>query len=279
MKTVSALWIRNLKAFVRNKPALIMNLIFPFFFVYVFGEIFNIGVEEVESPLAFMLAGIVIATSFDLSFRVSSSTITDMTSGFMREVLVSPVSRLTIALGQFISSATIAVMQGMIIYTIGLFLGFKITTPATLLLTILCMAFVGLVFSGFGLLVATTTKNMQTFQAVTMALVMPMTFLSGAYIPISILNNVLTYIAYFNPMTYAVMLFRTVALEQMSLPTEQLLHMQLAIEIGDVVITPLISALILLIFGIVFLFLSTISFVKTDFSKFSRSMSDLEDYV
>lgn len=279
MKVGFALWVRNLKAFVRNKPALIMNLIFPFFFVYVFGEIFNMGVQTVESPTAFMLAGIIIATAFDVSFRVSTSTITDMTSGFMKEVLVSPVSRLTVAFGQFLSSGTIAVAQGIIIYCIGLFLGFKVTSPLTPIFTILGMAFVGLVFAGFGLLIATTTKNMQTFQAATMALTMPMTFISGAYIPLSMLNTVLTYIAYFNPMTYAVILFRTIVLEEMNASTSELVEMQLALKIGSVTITPVTSALILLVFGVVFLILSTIAFVKTDFSKFSRSMSDLEDYV
>jgi ABC-2 type transport system permease protein len=256
-----------------------MNLIFPFFFVYVFGEIFNMGVQSVESPMAYMLAGIIIATAFDVSFRVSTSTITDMTSGFMKEVLVSPVSRLTVALGQFLSSGTIAVAQGIIIYIIGLFLGFKVTSPMTPVLTILGMAFVGLVFAGFGLLIATTTKNMQAFQAASMALTMPMSFLSGAYIPLSMLNNVLTHIAYFNPMTYAVILFRTIVLEKMNAPTAELLEMQLALEVGSFTITPMVAALILLVFGGVFLILSTIAFVKTDFSKFSRSMSDLEDYV
>jgi 5-methyltetrahydrofolate--homocysteine methyltransferase len=59
-----------------------------------------------------MLAGIVIATVFQFSLSISSTTISDMASGFMKEVLVSPVSRLSIAGGQFLSGAVIGTIKG-----------------------------------------------------------------------------------------------------------------------------------------------------------------------
>ncbi|MCL2696007.1 MAG: ABC transporter permease, partial [Clostridiales bacterium] len=117
MRVIQALWVRNLKALIRNKPSLIFNLIFPFFFIFVFGEIFRN--DFIENPVTFMLAGIIIATVFESSLRVSSNTIDDMTSGFMKEVLVSPISRLNIAIGQFVSSAVVATAQGIIIFVAG----------------------------------------------------------------------------------------------------------------------------------------------------------------
>jgi ABC-2 type transport system permease protein len=272
MKVVHALWVRNLKAFIRNKPALIFNLVFPFFFIYVFGEIFRN--DHIENHISFMLAGIIIAAVFDSSLRVSSSTIDDMTSGFMKEVLVSPVSRLTIAIGQFASSATVAMIQGMIIFVVGFFIGLRVTSPLTVVYAIFAMVLVGLIFAGFGLLIATRAKNIQTFQAVTMALTMPMTFLSGAYIPLSMLNNVLTTIAYFNPMTYAVIFFRGIVLEKTNLPAEVLISEELALEIGRFTIEPLTSMLILVVFGAVFLCLSTIAFINVDFSRINRNKND-----
>ena len=272
MRVIHALWVRNLKNFIRNKPALIFNLIFPFFFIYVFGEIFRN--DYIENHISFMLAGIIIATVFDSSLRVSTSTIDDITSGFMKEVLVSPVSRLTIAVGQFISSATVAAVQGIIIFVVGFFIGLRVSSPLTIVYAVLAMIFVGLVFAGFGLLLATRTKNIQTFQAVSMAITMPMTFLSGAYIPLSLLNNVLTTIAYFNPMTYAVAFFRTIVLERSDLTVAELVTEELAFEIGRFTITPTTSILILLVFGLVFLLLSTIAFVRVDFSRMNRNKND-----
>jgi len=281
MQTVLALCMRNLKDFVRNKPRLIFSLVFPFFFIYVFGAIFENFAADMPidiAPFAYMLAGIAIATVFDVTLRISSSTIDDMSSGFMKEVLVSPVSRLSVAGGQFLSGAVIGMLNGLFILLGGLFLGFRIEGPMTVLYMIAAMIFVGLVFSGFGLFIATNTKSTQTFQVVSMALTMPMTFLSGAYIPVMSLPSALQVIARFNPLTYAVMLFRGISLEVMDLPAEMLLQADIAIQIGDFVVTPMIAALFLLGFGVLFLFLSTVTFARTDFSKMSRSAGDAVDW-
>ena len=272
MQTILALWIRNTKAFARDRTRLILSIIFPFFFIYVFSAIFQN--QFIENPVTYMLAGVLIATVFDFSLRISSSTIDDMVSGFMKEVLVSPVSRLSIAAGQFLSSATISTAQGLIIMIIGFFIGLRVSSPMTIVYTILAMAFVGIVFAGFGLFIASRTKNIQTFQVVLMAITMPMTFISGAYIPFSLLPQALVIIGYFNPMTYAVALFRTIILEKTNLPHEQLINEGLAFQFFGFTVTPFISMLILLVFGIIFLILSTLSFVKTDFSKINRIKND-----
>ena len=281
MATVFALCLRNLRDFVRNKARLIFSLIFPFFFIYVFGSIFENFVADTGvdiNPIFIMLAGIAIATVFDVTLRISSSTIDDMSSGFMKEVLVSPVSRLSIAGGQFLSGAVIGTINGFCIMVGGVILGFRISDPMTVVYITAVMVFVGFVFSGFGLFIATNTKNTQTFQMVSLVLTMPMTFLSGAYIPISELPRPLELIGYFNPLTYAVMLFRAVSLELTNAPTEVLLEAGFAIEIGSFVVTPVISALILAAFGALFLFLSTLTFARTDFSKMSRSAGDAVDF-
>lgn len=268
MKTIFALCFRNLKAFTRDRTRMVFSIIFPFFFVYIFSAIFKN--ESIENPVSYMLVGIIITTVFDTSLRISSSTIDDMVSGFMKEVLVSPVARLSIAVGQFLSSATISALEGFIILVVGFFIGFRVTSILTLLLVALLMIFVGLVFAGFGLFIASKTKSIQTYQIVSMAITMPMTFISGAYIPFSLLPKTLVILGYFNPMTYAVTLFRTVSLEKIDASTEELLANQLALQIGEFVITPWFSLLILFAFGLLFMFLSTLTFVRTDFSKINR---------
>jgi ABC-2 type transport system permease protein len=276
MQTVFALCVRNLKNFVRNRMGLAFSIAFPFFFIWIFSELFSFFVAE--NPISFMLAGIAIATVFDVALRISSSTIDDMSSGFMKEVLVSPVSRLSVAGGQFMSSAVIATLQGLIILLGGIFLGFRITSAITALYIILTMVAVGFVFAGFGLFIASNTKNTQTFQVVSMAITMPMTFLSGAYIPLSVVPATLQYISWFNPLTYAVALFRTISLERLDAPQEVLLQDGLAIQIGDFVVMPWLSAVILLVFGALFLLLSTITFSRTDFSKMSRNAGDYVEW-
>ena len=275
MYIIGALWFRNLKIFARNKVQLIFTIIMPFFFLYVFSAIFKN--DKIENPINYMLAGIVITTVFQTALSIATSTIEDIVSGFMKEVLVSPVRRIQIAVGQLLSAATIATLQGIIILIIGYFIGLKFKSIGTPFAVIAVMIAVGLVFSGLGLFLAALVKNSQTFQIVQTAITMPLTFLCGAYIPLSLLPKALQFVAYFNPMTYTTAFFRTIILEKTALTTPQLIAEQLAFKIGNFTITPPISMVIVLIFGAIFLLLATFVFSRVDFSKINRSKSKEAD--
>ena len=268
MRTIAALWLRNLKEFIRDRVKLITSLIIPFFFLYVFSSIFK--TDQVEDPTAFLLAGIIVATAFQTSLNIATSTIDDTVSGFMKEILVSPTSRFKVALGQILSAATIASAQGILILIIGLFTGLKFQHWETIFYVLLALILVGLVFSGFGLFLASMVKSSSTFQVVQQAVVLPFTFLSGAYIPITLLPKVLQFVAYFNPMTYTTAFFRTIMLEKSSLTQTEWLQEGLAFDFNGFIITPWISGIIMSIFGLLFLFLATRSFVNADFNKISR---------
>jgi ABC-2 type transport system permease protein len=275
MNTIFALWKRGLKAFIRNRIGLVFSLLFPFFFVYVFGAIFKN--DFIENPIAYMLSGVIIATVFESSLNLASSTVDDMVSGFMKEVLVSPAKRISVAIGQLLSAATVATIQGVLILILGLFAGIKFTSLATPVFVLCAMITVGLVFSGVGLYLATIVRSGQTFQIIKTAVTLPLTFLSGAYIPIDMLPNSLKYVAYLNPMTYTTAFFRMIVLEKTNLSTAELVKEGLAIDINGFIVTPIISFIIILAVGIIFLILSTYSFVKTDFSRVNRSSNDAND--
>lgn len=272
MNTVLVLWIRGLKAFVRNRTGLIFSLIFPFFFVYVFGAIFK--TDYIDNPIAYMLSGVIITTVFESSLNLASSTVDDMVSGFMKEVLVSPAKRIAVAVGQLLSAATVSTIQGILVLAIGLFVGIQFTTWTTPLFVLCAMISVGLVFSGVGLFMATKVRNGQTFQIVKTAITMPLTFISGAYIPLDLLPDSLRFVAYFNPMTYATAFFRMIVLEKTDLSSAELVREGLAIDINGFIVTPFLSFVIIIAIGLVFLFLSTNSFIKTDFSRVNRSAND-----
>lgn len=270
MTVVYALWLRNIKTFVRDRVRLVISIAIPFFFIYVFSAIFR--TDQVENPAAFMLAGVLIVTVFQTSLSIATSTIDDMISGFMKEVLVSPASRFQVAFGQLLSAATIASFQGMLILIVGLATDLSFVNWYTPIYALAAMILVGTVFSGLGLFLATKAKSAQTFQLVQQAIVLPFTFLSGAYIPLSLLPDALRYIAYLNPMTYTTAFFRTIILEKGNLSTAELLETGLALNLNGFIVLPWMSALIITLFGLFFLFLATTSFVNADFSKFSRAV-------
>jgi len=271
MRIIYALWHRNLKLFVRNRVQLVFTLLMPFFFLYIFSAVFKN--EAIDNPVNYMLAGIVITDVFQTSLSIATGTIEDIVSGFMKEVLVSPVKRMQIAAGQLLSAATISTLQGVLVLVIGCFIGLRFTSAVTVLATLAIMVLVGIVFSGLGLFLAALIKNSQTFQIVQAAITMPLTFLCGAYVPLSIMPTALQYVAYLNPMTYTTALFRTVVLEKTALTTHQLVAEQLAFQIGSFTITPWTSLIITLLFGVIFLLLAARVFNKVDFSRINRSKS------
>ncbi|UJF15575.1 ABC transporter permease [Jeotgalibaca sp. MA1X17-3] len=269
MRVIKALWLRNIKTFMRDRTRLIISLIIPFFFIYIFSSIFK--TEYVDNPTAFMLAGVVIVTVFQTSLSLATSTIDDVVSGFMKEVLVSPASRTLVAIGQLLSAATVATVQGFLILIIGLFTGLSFDSWLTPIYVIAAMVLVGLVFSGLGLFLASHVESASTFQVVQQAIVLPFTFLSGAYIPLSLLPKTLRFVSLLNPMTYTTAFFRTIILEKTNASTQQLLNEGLAFEVNGFVITPFISGIIVIVLGLFFLFLAAYSFRKADFTKFSRT--------
>lgn len=271
MRVIIALWIRNVKLFFRNRLQLFLLVILPFFYLYLLSRLFEI--VSINNHIHYVLAGIVIIVVFQTSLNIASSTIDDIVSGYMKEILVSPVKRIQIVIGQILASTTIATLQGLLILTVGYFIGMTYTSILTPITIIGFMILTGLFFSAFGLLIATSVKNSQTFQIVSLTITTPITFLCGVYVPISLLPNGLQYAALFNPMTYATAVFRALSLEKMSVPIDELLTEQLAFQVRNFVITPQLSIIIITFFGIFCLLLATLAFSKVDFTTIHRSKS------
>jgi len=269
MRIITALWLRNLKLFVRNRTQLVLIVIMPLFYLYLLSTIFQSAF--INNPIPYVLAGIVMIVVFQTSLNIATSTIEDISSGYMKEILVSPVKRIQIALGQILSSTTIATLQGIMIVIIGYWLGMRYASILTPIAIIAFMITVGLVFSSFGLFLATSVNNPQTFQIISTAITIPITFLCGVYIPLNLLPDGLQYAALFNPMTYAAAYFRALSLEKLSVSTDELVTEQLAFRIKDVIITPQWSLLIVIGFGLLFLVLATVAFTRVDFSKINRT--------
>jgi len=269
MRIITALWLRNLKLFVRNRTQLVLIVIMPLFYLYLLSTIFQSAF--INNPIPYVLAGIVMIVVFQTSLNIATSTIEDISSGYMKEILVSPVKRIQIALGQILSSTTVATLQGIMIVLIGYWLGMRYASILTPIAIIAFMIMVGLVFSSFGLFLATSVNNPQTFQIISTAITIPITFLCGVYIPLNLLPDGLQYAALFNPMTYAAAFFRALSLEKLTVPTDELIAEQLAFRIKDVIITPQWSLIIVIGFGLIFLALATIAFTKVDFSKINRT--------
>jgi len=133
----------------------------------------------------------------------SISIIWDKEFGFMKEILVAPVSRSSIVIGKALSGAIIATIQAVIVLALFPFLGFKIGALNLIGVFLIC-AGVSFSISAFGIVLATFYESYESFTVIMNFIIMPMFFLSGAMYPVKLLPGILKLISRFNPLTYGI---------------------------------------------------------------------------
>jgi len=131
------------------------------------------------------------------------SVLWDKQFGFLQEVLVAPVSRISIIMGRTLGGATTALIQGFIILFIAIGLGVPVSSIYGLILTFLFMVLIAFTAVGFGLVIASKMKDFQGFPLIMNLVIMPLIFISTAFFPVE--NNALMQkIVIFNPIFYMV---------------------------------------------------------------------------
>jgi ABC-2 type transport system permease protein len=246
MRTIIALLKRNLLKLVRDKMKLFMNLFMSGLFLFIFSFVMKTTAVGLENPMNYLIAGIIIMTVFQSALSNSMNILEDISSGFMKEILVAPISRWQIAIGHVLSSMLISVIQGIIIVVIGLFIGLQIDLLHGIEMIGL-MLIVGLTFSAMGLYLATITRESSNFQLLVTIISFPLTFLSGAYIPTMALPKILVPIVYINPLTYTTAAFRYVTLQMGNKPVSELIKNGVAFDINGFIILPWMSCVLILV--------------------------------
>lgn len=125
------------------------------------------------------------------------------------ETLVAPVPRSVIMMGKALGSASVAMIQGLLVVIVCLIAGFRPKNLVEIPLALLFMALIATVFSALGIALGSKLENMQGFQLIMNFLVMPIFFLSGALFPLNNLPKLLSIITSFDPLTYGVDGLRT----------------------------------------------------------------------
>jgi ABC-2 type transport system permease protein len=258
--------MRNLLKLSRDGMRLFFTVFMAVIFLFIFSFVMKSSMAGLDHPMNYLISGIIIMTVFQTALNNSMSILEDISSGFMKEILVAPISRWQIAIGQVLSSSIIAVFQGSIIVVIGIFMGLRVDALHFTLMIGL-MGLVGLTFSSMGLFLAALTKESTTFQLLVTIVAMPLTFLSGAYIPAMIMPRMLRPIMYLNPLTYATSAFRYVSLKMEGMSQGALLSSGVAFDIGGFVITPPLGALLIGAIGAVFMVLCVNQFRNADLSR------------
>ncbi len=206
MSTIYILWLRQIKRYYRSKSRLVGSLGQPVLFLVALGFGFGPIFQKAGGGnyIQFLAPGVIAMGILFMAMFSGIEVIWDRQFGFLKETMVAPVSRINIMIGRTLGGATVAVMQGVIIFLITLLVGFKPVYGMNLLLAAVFMALIAILFTALGTAIASVLEDFHGFQLIMNLLVQPLFFLSGALFPISGLPEVITVIVKANPLAYGV---------------------------------------------------------------------------
>ena len=209
---ISMIWLRDLIRHLRDRVRLLGSISRPILWLLVMGTglraAFNIqGITYTH----FIFPGIIAMNLIFAAMQSTISIIWDREFGFLKEILVAPISRTSIVLGKTLSGSTIAFIEGVIVLVFVPLI--KINIPMRHLILLLpLMFFVAFVCTTVGIVIAARMTSFEGFGVISNFIIMPMFFLSGAMFPIDNLPHWISFVVRINPLTYGVDLLRRVTL-------------------------------------------------------------------
>jgi ABC-2 type transport system permease protein len=207
LRAVSVVWRRELIRFKTDRLRAVTSLVQPFLFLFILGTGLSSLAGGAMPPgfsfKTFIYPGVLAMSVLFTAIFSAASIVWDREFGFLREILVAPVSRASIVVGKCLGGATIATFQGVIFLALAGFAGVPYDPVLLITLTgeLLLLAFT---LTAFGVMMAARITQFQAFMALTQMLVMPLFFLSGALYPLSGLPGWLTVLTRVDPLTYVV---------------------------------------------------------------------------
>jgi ABC-2 type transport system permease protein len=223
LRAIGIVWRRELIRFRSDRLRAFSSLVQPVLFLLVLGtglsSLARGGLPAGIDFKTYIYPGVLAMSVLFTSLFSAASIVWDREFGFLREMLVAPVSRSAIVIGKCLGGATVATLQGMVILALAGLAHVPYDAELFLILIgeLLLLSFT---LTAFGVMMAARIKQIQAFMALTQMLVMPLFFLSGALYPLNGLPGWLTVLTRLDPLTYIVDPMRHAVFSHLPIPPE-----------------------------------------------------------
>lgn len=215
---LAALTGRELRRYTRDRAYWIGQAAFPLAFVAFIGTGLN---EVVELPsgtsyLGHLATGLLALLVGSGAVGGGFSLIEDRNSGFLRALLVSPVSRTQIVLAKLVARTlvSVALIAGLAAL-LSLFTPLRPVDPLAGLVAVVALT---AIFVALGVALATRLRRLESFRLMAALVTVPLYLFSGIFYPIATLPAPTRWLAHVNPLTYGVDLLRHALLGVHELP-------------------------------------------------------------
>ena len=216
LQVVRVIWMREVLIYFRDRPRMISAFVMPIMMLVMFGEGLGNSIATLPGDIGyrqFIFPGMVAMIVLMNSVFSGVSIVTDRQFGFLREILVAPVSRSAICIGKISGGATISLVNGMVMFVMAPILGIEISLEIVAKLIGL-IALVSFMLTGLGVAMGSRLRSVESFQMISQVAIMPAMFLSGIFFPINNVPAWMDVIVKLNPVTYAVAPIREIALSE-----------------------------------------------------------------
>jgi ABC-2 type transport system permease protein len=220
LRATAVVWEREMIRFGRDRARVVSTLAQPVLFLFVLGtglsSLVHTGSGGVDFR-TFLFPGVLAMSALFTAVFSGISMVWDREFGFLREMLVAPVTTTSILLGKCLGGATMATAQSVVI----LLLAGLVGVPYALGMMV---ELVGLLFilsflvTAMGLVLAARVRQIQAAMPMVQLIITPMMFLSGALFPLAALPAWLSVLVRLNPLTYAVEPMRAVVFDELGVP-------------------------------------------------------------
>lgn len=201
---------RHVRAFIRQPWFVGIVIVQPVVWLFLFGALFS-NVTEIPgfgaggSYLDYLTPGVLVMTALFSCGWSGMGIIEDLDRAIMDRFLVSPVHRSALIAGRTIYELVAFLIQAVIIGACALLLGAHFAGGmAGLAAATLCAMLVGAAFASLSDAFALMLRQRESVIGINSFLVLPLTFLSSAFLPLALAPDWIATVARFNPVAWAV---------------------------------------------------------------------------
>jgi ABC-2 type transport system permease protein len=206
MSELYILWWRHIKRYTRARSRIIGAVGQPIFFMialgYGLGSVYNKAGQG--NYFDFIVAGVILQTMLFSGVFWGMQILFDKRFGFLKEMMVAPISRLRLLIGNALGGTTIVFFQALLVLIIAICFGFRPHDWAMIPAALAIILALSMSLTSFGAGLASMVDDFNGFQAINNFLVFPLFFLSSALYPLTNAPPLLKFLGSINPLSYGV---------------------------------------------------------------------------
>jgi ABC-2 type transport system permease protein len=202
------IFLREVMRYRRDRAYWVGQLAFPLVAVAFLGFGLNdvVNLPTGADYLGHLATGMLALIVGSSGVGGGMTLIQDREGGFLRALLVAPVSRTAIVVGKVLARVLASIiLVGLLVAILAAFTPLSVPHPLAALGAVVAIT---VVFVALGIVLGTALRSAESYRLIAAFVTVPLYFLSGIFYPVSTLPAATRVLSWLNPLTYGVDLLR-----------------------------------------------------------------------